>query len=131
MSRKASLLTVVDVPKYIRQIACRLRPVDPKYYTDQCVPGYTFDLYGKYKIGYEEMLETECEKLLFWAKSWHADAYVLQTHYWDQDVSHREYEPKGGRNHRFRAYRQGFRNHIRVVITDPVAHRFEKDKFYR
>lgn len=131
MSRKAVLLTTADVPEYIRQIAKRLRPVSPEQYTEECVPGYTFDLYGQHKVGYESQLHAECEKLLKWANSWYADAHIVEERFWYQKVSLGEFEPFGGKTHQRRAYRQHYRNHIRIVITDPVAMRFENDGFYR
>lgn len=132
MSRAASLLTTADVPKYIRGIASRLRETSPDRYTDDCVPGYTFDLYGKWKIGFENQLYSDCEKLLKWCQSWHAEAHVVSEHFWAAEVAMPQlYDVRGSRGHRQKAYREGYRNHIRIVITDPVAHRFERDGFYR
>lgn len=129
MSRKAALLTTADVPKYIREIVSRLRlSMD---YAEGDNPGYTFKLYGKHKIGYEDQLVSDCEKLIKWCQSWYADAYIVSEHFWWNAV---EQVPGGlfaDKAHRRKAYRAGVRNYIKVVITDPVAHRFEKDGFYK
>ena len=130
MSRKAALLTTNDVPKYIREIASRLRLTTD--YEDGDYPGYTFKLYGRWKIGYENQLKTECEKLIAWSKSWYADAYVVKEHFWYDDVPlPTEHDYGGSKWHKRKAYRQGFRNYIKLVITDPVAWRFERDNYYR
>lgn len=129
MSRKAALLTTSDVPKYIREIVSRLRLTTD--YTEGDNPGYTFKLYGKHKIGYEDQLSSDCEKLIKWCQSWYADAHIVSEHFWWDLV---EKMPGGffaDKAHRQKAYRAGVRNYIKVVITDPVAHRFEKDGFYK
>lgn len=121
-------LVAGDVPKYIREIASRLKlTVD---YQENDVPGYTFKLYGRHKIGYEDQLRSDCEKLLSWCKRYYADAYIASEHFWQTDVP----APNRfglDRAHKRRAYEVGYRNYIKVIITDPVAHRFEKDGYYR
>ena len=124
-----TILEAGNVPKYIREIASRLRLTTN--YADGDIPGYTFLLYGKYKIGYEGMLKGDCEKLLAWCKRWYADAYIVSEHFWGTDVPVAPGGLRGDGSHRDKAYRIGYRNHIKVVITDPVAHRFEKDGYYR
>ena len=124
-----TLLTTADVPKYIREIASRLHLTTK--YADGDIPGYVFLLYGKYKIGYEEVLDRDCDKLLAWCKRYYADAYKVSEHYWQTDVSPTPGGLRGDGSHRDKAYRIGYRNYIKVVITDPVAHRFEKDGYYR
>lgn len=129
MSRKAALLTTEDVPKYIREIASRLRlSMD---YEEGDNPGYTFKLYGKYKIGYEDQLSSDCEKLIKWCQSWHADAYIVGEHFWFNAVEKVPGGFFGDKYHKRKAYRAGVRNYIKVVITDPVALRFERDDYYK
>lgn len=123
-----TMLTTADVPKYIKEIVSRLKLTTN--YTENDLPGYTFKLYGKHKIGYEEQLNSDCEKLLAWCKRWYADAYIASEHFWYKEVPE-PYECSSTRAHRQKAYRMGYRNYIKVIITDPVAHRFEKDGYYR
>ena len=122
------MLTTADVPKYIKEIVPRLHLTTN--YSEKDIPGYTFNLYGKYKVGYEDMLANDCEKLLAWCKRWYADAYLVSTHFWWTDVPALN-DICGDRSHRRRAYKMGYRNYVKIVITDPVAHRFEKDSYYR
>jgi len=123
-----TILTTSDVPKYIKEIVPRLNQTTD--YAENDLPGYTFKLYGRHKIGYEDQLTSDCEKLLAWCKRYYADAYIASEHFWRTDV------PAPNRfgldhAHKRRAYETGYRNYIKVVITDPVAHRFEKDGYYR
>ena len=123
-----TVLTTKDVPQYIREIASRLRLTTD--YAENDLPGYTFKLYGRWKVGYESQLQSDCEKLLNWCKQYYADAYIASEHFWWTDVlaPHRFGLDHA---HKRRAYEMGYRNYIKVVITDPVAHRFEKDNYYR
>lgn len=123
-----TLLTTADVPQYIRDIVARLHLTTD--YAEDDVAGYTFKLYGKWKIGYEEQLQRDCEKLIAWCKRYYADAHIVSEHFWWTDVSAPN---RFGLDyaHRRRAYEQGYRNYIKVIITDPVAHRFEADNYYR
>ncbi|MBQ8245829.1 MAG: hypothetical protein IJZ42_01735 [Lachnospiraceae bacterium] len=125
-----TLLLTEDVPGYIREIVQNLRPITTKYQAED-IPGYTFNLYGRHKIGYENQLDNDCQKLLKWCQQHHADAYILSVHSWWKDVEPCAGDYRGTKSHKMKAYRERFRNHIRVVITDPVAFRFEKDDFYR
>lgn len=125
-----TFITTNDVPQYIRDIVKNLRPsvFEPEEAT---LPGYTFRLYGNHRVGYESQLSTNCEKLLDWCRRYYADAYVVQRHFWIDDVEKPGGAYTGDKSHQRKAYRDGFRNYITVVITDPVAYRFEKDGFYR
>lgn len=128
MSR--TMLTTADVPKYIREIVANLRPTTN--YGENDLAGYTFKLYGKHKIGYESQLRTDCEKLIAWCNRYYAEATINEEHFWWDDVpTPTGVDYPGNKWHRRKAYREGFRNYIKVTITDPVAHRFEKDGFYR
>lgn len=127
MSR--TVLTTAAVPKYIREIVTRLCLTTD--YAENDLPGYTFKLYGKYKIGYEDMLSNDCEKLLAWCKRWYADAYIVSEHFWRTDVEKAPGGVRGDKWHKRKAFREGYRNYIKVIITDPVTHRFEKDGYYR
>ena len=126
-----TLITTNDVPQYIRNIVknLRLSVSEPE---ESAIPGYTFRLYGNHKVGYEFQLSTNCEKLLAWCRRYYAEAYVVQEHFWFDDVTKPGSSFAGGdKCHQRKAYREGFRNYISVVITDPVAYRFEKDGYYR
>lgn len=124
-----TMLTTADVPKYIREIVTRLHLTDD--YAENDVAGYTFKLYGKWKVGFESQLQSDCDKLIAWCKRYYADAYVISEHFWDTDVPAALYGIRGDRAHRRKAYEMGYRNYIKVIITDPVAHRFEQDGYYR
>lgn len=124
-----TMLMTDDVPKYIREIVSRLRLTTN--YGQQDMPGYTFLLYGRHKVGYEDQLESDCEKLLNWCKRYYADAYITEKHFWWDDVPNPVDFGAGNKYQRRKAYRDGFRNYIKLVITDPVAYRFEKDNYYR
>ena len=124
-----TMLTTADVPKYIREIVTRLKLTTD--YVEGDLPGYTFKLYGKHKVGYEEQLTSDCVKLIAWCKRHFADADIVSEHFWDTDIPVNPGGIAGDRNHRHKAYVLGYRNYIKVIITDPVAHRFEKDGYYR
>ena len=124
-----TLLNTDDVPEYVREIVKYLRPTTD--YSENDIPGYTFRLYGKYKIGYEGQLERNCEKLIDWCQRHYADAYVASKHAWWKEVPVPGGALRGDIAHRKKAYRDGFRNYVKIVITDPVARRFELDEFYR
>lgn len=133
MSRKAHLLTREDVPQYIEEIVKRLHPVLMEY-TDENGNwwGYTFRLDAKWKCGYESQLSNDVGKLIKWCESWYAYAKVIKYAWWYNEVrTTKEWEFKGTHWHKRKALREGFRNHVYIVISDPVAHRFEKDGYYR
>ena len=133
MSRKACLLTTDDVPKYIREIVKRLHPVKMEY-TDENGNwwGYIFRLDAKWKCGYESQLSSDAEKLVEWCRSWFAYAKVIKFAWWFNEVeTSTEHEQKGTHWHQRKALREGFRNHVYLVISDPVAYRLEKDSFFR
>lgn len=128
-----TLLTTSDVPMYIRDIVKRLSPclVD---YEDEAGNwwGYTFKLTAKWKIGYESQLVSDTEKLIEWAQRYYAHAKIVRYDWWDDYIQKpSEYSCKGDRSHRRKAYREGFHNHAIIVISDPVANRFEKDNYYK
>ena len=133
MSRKAYLLTQNDVPQYIKKIVQRLHPVLMEFedeYGNWC--GYTFRLDAKWKCGYESQLQNDCEKLFKWCESWYAHAKLIEYKWWYNEVStSTEYDFKGNRWQKRKAWRERWRNHAYLVISDPVARRFEKDGFYR
>lgn len=94
--------------------------------------GYTFRLDAKWKCGYESQLEKDCENLLKWCKMWYAHAVIIKYAWWYNEVpTSKEYDYKGTHWHKRKALRENFRNHVYVVISDPVAYRFEKDNYYR
>ena len=94
--------------------------------------GYTFRLDAKWKCGYEPQLKNDCEKLLKWCESWQAHAKLINYMWWYNEVKpSNEYDFKCTRDHQRKALREGWRNHAYLVISDPVANRFEKDGFYK
>lgn len=133
MGKKACLLTKNDVPQYIKEIVKRLHPVLMEYEDENGNWwGYVFRLNAKWKCGYETQLENDCEKLLKWCKSWYAHAKLINYKWWYNEVNTSiEHEFKGTHWHKKKALREGWRNHAFLVISDPVAGRFEKDGFYR
>lgn len=133
MSRKACLLTQNDVPQYIKEIVQRLCPVLIQFEDeDGNWWGYTFRLDAKWKCGYESQLQNDCKKLLKWCESWYAHAKLIKYMWWYNEVStSRKHELNGTYQHQQKALREKWRNHAYLVISDPVANRFEKDNFYR
>lgn len=133
MSKKACLLTQKDVPQYIKEIANRLHPVFMEFEDENGNWwGYTFRLDAKWKCGYESQLENDCEKLIKWCQGWYAHARVIRYMWWYKEVATTtKYGLEGTMDHKRKALRNGWRNHVYIVISDPVAHRFEKDGFYR
>lgn len=133
MSRKACLLTQNDVPQYIKEIVQRLRPVLIQFEDeDGNWWGYTFRLDAKWKCGYESQLQNDCKKLLKWCESWYAHAKLIKYMWWYNEVStSRKHELNGTYQPQQKALREKWRNHAYLVISDPVANRFEKDNFYR
>lgn len=130
MSRKAYILTKEDVPQYIRAIVQRLQPVLMEYSDeDGDWWGYTFRLNAKWKCGYESQLVNDCEKLLKWCNSWYAHAKLIKYMWWYDEVNTTQI--KGSYHHQRKALNKGWKNHAYLVISDPVAYRFEKDNFYR
>lgn len=133
MSRKNCLLTKQDVPQYIKDIVSRLHPVLLEHKDEKGDWwGYTFRLDAKWKCGYETQLLNDTEKLIKWCNSWYAHAKIIRYAWWQNEVrTASEYEVKGTYYHKRKALREGFRNHALLVISDPVARRFEMDGFYR
>lgn len=131
MGNTAYILTKEDVPQYIQEIVKRLHIVMIDYIDDkeQNWWGYTFKLKAKWKLSYEHQLEADCEKLLKWCKRWNAHAELIKYMWWNKEVPCQGYEYT--KTHYRKAMRKGFHNHALLVISDPVAHRFEKDNFYR
>ena len=132
MSRKAGLLTADDVPQYIKSIVKRLRPVNLEFENkDGNWWGYTFRLDAKWKCGYNCQLVSDCEKLLTWSERWYAYAKLIRYAWWYDEVRTVSNDYVGSKYHRAKAIREGWRNHAYLVISDPVARRFELDGFYR
>lgn len=133
MSRRACLLETSDVPEYIKEIAKRLHPVLMEFVDEEgSWWGYTFRLDAKWKCGYESQLKNDCEKLVHWAKGWYAYARVIEYKFWQTNVEPSSiYDRRGSGYHYRKALREGYRNHAFLVLSDPVAFRFEKDHFYR
>lgn len=133
MSRRACLLETSDVPEYIKEIAKRLHPVLMEFVDEEgSWWGYTFRLDAKWKCGYESQLKNDCEKLVKWAKNWYAYARVIEYKFWEATVEpSNDCTPRGTYSHQRKALREGFRNHAFLVISDPVARRFELDHFFR
>lgn len=133
MSKKAYLLTRDDVPQYIRDIVKRLQPVLMEYEDeDGNWWGYIYRLDAKWKCGYESQLVSDCEKLVNWCSRWYAQAKVISYHWWHDEVEKpKECDMAGTYSHMRKAWRNGFINHAFLVISDPAALRFEKDRYYK
>lgn len=133
MSKKACLLTQKDVPHYIKEIVKRLRPILMEFEDENGNWwGYTFRLDAKWKCGYETQLKNDCDKLIKWCESWYAYAKIIRYMWWYNEIeTTTEHESKGTRWHMRKALRENWRNHAYIVISDPVANRFEKDDFYK
>mgnify|MGYP003292420194 CR=1 FL=1 len=134
MSGKANILTESNVPQYIRDIVNRLEPILVDYKDENgSWWGYTFRLNAKWKCGYEGQLETDCVKLVKWCQRYGAYAKVYKYAWWwdNEQVLINSTAMKGTIAHRTRALRSGWQNHAMLVISDPVAYRFEKANYYR
>lgn len=129
MGRRACLLTQKDVPRYIRAIVKRLYPVLLEFEDEEGNWwGYTFRLDEKWKRNNEKQLEKDCQKLLAWCESWYAHAKLIK---YMRGYNEVEYEKNCTHDHKRRVSGECGRNHALIVISDPVAHRFVKDGFYR
>lgn len=128
MSKKAWLLTKDDVPKYIKEIASRLSPVMMSYKDEDGFEwyGYVYKLNAKWKCGYESQLVKDTEALVKWCKGWHAHSKIIKYTWWNEVYTEGTYKSRV-----YKARKNGFRNHSIIVISDPVALRFERDGFYR
>ena len=133
MNTKATILTTEKVPAYIREIAKRLAPCLMDFHDDDGDWwGYTFRLNAKWKCGYENQLKTDCEKLVAWCNAHNAHSTLIRYSWWYNDAPLPNSNAiRGSKEHRQRAWKSGFRNHAYLVISDPVAYRFEKDGFYK
>ena len=125
------ILTTKKVPEYIKEIVQRLTPFLIDYKSEEGdFWGYTFRLDAKWKCGYESQLASDCQKLIAWCRRQNAHAELIEYCYW-YDKAPAYGAIKGSMAHLRKARKQGFRNHAYLVITDPVAFRFEKDNYYR
>lgn len=74
---------------------------------------------------------TTVKNCLNGAGGWYAYAKPIKYMWWYNEVStSNEHDFKGTHWHQRKALREGWRNHVYLVISDPVASRFEKDGFY-
>ena len=71
--------------------------------------------------------EEKISQLIFKAKA--IDRLGIPKYNWWNEKYHDEYLTWKGRKRK--ALREGFRNNVIIVISDPVANRFEKDGFYK
>lgn len=129
MGRKACLLTSKDVPNYIRDIARRLEPVMLSYQDKEGNEwfGYVFKLNAKWRCGYESQLEKDAERLVKWCKGWYAHSEIIKYRFWYDAFPHKVSGDWKARKRK--AWKCGFRNSVLLVISDPVAYRFEKDGY--
>lgn len=128
MSKVAWLLTKEDVPKYIKEIASRLSPVMMSYKDEDGFEwyGYVYKLNAKWKCGYESQLVKDTEALVKWCKSWHAHSEIIKYCWWNEVFTEGSFASRERK-----AWRCEFTNHSIVVISDPVANRFERDDYYK
>lgn len=113
------MLHANTIPKYIQEIAERLK-FAPYHLQDSQNYGYTFVLYGKYKVGYESRLEREANQLVRWSERHHAESYISKENYW-----HSKYDNVN------KAYAANHHNYVTIVITDPVAQVLEQAGFIK
>lgn len=111
----------MKIPKYIREIlenkACIVTSINGN--VDNIDPGYTIRLFGDWPRGYENKLLTSADKLVAWAKRNGADARIVKQQMW--------YDRYGCSNVGYRhAVDVRYRNHIYLVITDPVMLELER-----
>lgn len=127
-----TILTTDKVPKYIKEIAKRLTPKLIEYNDEEGdFWGYTFKLKAKWKCGFESQLEKDTEALLKWCRRRGACAKLIRYAMWYNSVPVDDPLDRGSKYHLRKALKQGWHNKAYVVITDPVAQRFEKDNFYK
>lgn len=126
-------LATDKVPKYIKEIAQRLTPklMDYKDEENYSWWGYTFELKAKWKCGYESQLEKDTEALLKWCKHRGAYAKLIKYAMWYNSVPVNDKLDRGSKYHLRKALKQGWHNKAYIVISDPIAQRFEKDNFYK
>lgn len=107
----------MKIPKYIREILENKAKIVTSINgnVDEIDPGYTIRLFGDWPRGYENQLLTRADKLVAWAKRNGADAYVVKSQMW-----YERYDTY------YHATRVGYRNHIYLVITDPVMLELER-----
>ena len=111
----------MKIPKYIDEIlrgkANIVTTINGN--VDNIDPGYTIRLFGDWPRGYENKLLTSADKLVAWARRNGADAYTVQRDMWyhHYDCTNAGYS---------KAARDGYWNHIYLVITDPVMLELEK-----
>ena len=126
------ILTKERVPKYIKNIVKRLFPKLMEYKDEEAgYWGYTFELRAKWKCGYESQLEKDTKALLTWCKRHGAETKLIKYAMWYNTVPVSDPLDRGSKYHLRKALKLGWHNKAYVVITDPVAQRFEKDNFYR
>lgn len=118
------ILSPSRLPKYVKEMLPRLKPCN-NYDLPNMVPGYTWVLRGKHKIGYSSQLVSEAEHLVDYANR--------QGHLSSDDEEKsciiEMYFPGGGtRQGERKAYRNHLRNKITMVIYDPVARILEMAK---
>lgn len=118
------ILSPSKLSKYIKDMLPRLSLCN-NYDLPNMVPGYTWELRGKHKIGYSSQLISEAERLVDYANR---QGYRSAE---DEDKSGIiEMHFPGGltRQSEQRAYRNHLRNKITMVIYDPVARILEMAK---
>jgi hypothetical protein len=101
------LMTIDDVPKYVRGILNRMYKTPVGVYKDEIV-GYTFTVYGRFKTVYDGRLERDLERLTAWARRFHAESNVITT----------EFNKRIGK--------KGYVHFAIITITDPVCRILEK-----
>ena len=109
----------MQIPKYIQEIAVRLRPIIDYENCDQCLCteyiGYVYALMGKYQYGRNTTLPEDAIKLCDWAARQSADlSRYIETKWYSKAEN-----------------RRGFRDKAYLILTDPVALRLEKAGFLK
>ncbi len=105
MSR--TLMTVDDVPKYVREILGRMYKAPIGVYKNEIV-GYTFTVYGRFKTVYDGRLERDLKRLTAWAQRYYAESSIIATEF------------------KKRISKRGYVHYAIITITDPVCRILEK-----
>jgi hypothetical protein len=102
-----TLMTVDDIPKYVRGIASRMYKTPVGVYDGEIV-GYTFTVYGRFKTVYDRRLEKDIIRLTAWAQRYYAESKLITT----------EFNKRIGK--------KGYVHFAIITITDPICRILEK-----
>lgn len=117
-------LTPNNLPKYVKNMLPRLSE-SRNYDLPNYIPGYTWELTGKWKLGYSSQLLSEAEMLIAYSNRMCGFAK-------DEDgncaIIHQSLPGDSDKSTVAKSRRNGERNKVTLVIYDPVARCIEKAK---